>query len=689
MFSKSLALQYIALVLLAGAAALLAGCRTVSFSAANSERNQETMVISRRNAVMAEALANYCMGVLREGQRDTGAVSNYLRAVELEPELTSVYLRVAVQYVRRGDFNKAIAVMEEACRANPQSSEALLQLSQICQVVNRLPEAKKAAREAIEVAPKSNKAYIQLAALYIAGQDEKQSRQILLEALDAGVTDRLHVLRMLGDLHAQKIRSGSNSADLQSAISYYEQAAEFPTDDLSMVYLQRLGDLYLIKRQVGKALLCFEKVAVHDPDNTQIRQKLALCHVALGNKEKALGYLEKIAAQEQPGAELYYYLGEMYDSLGDEKRAIENFKAARDAEPSDPKSYLKMVSIHLRDNPAQAQEVLRDGLKHLPKERLFIEILVQIYLRNHQYTEAMSLFEQMRSTLSPSDPILNDQRFYIHYGIAAQQCRQIDKAMALYTVALELNPSSLEARMRLAILLVWMKSDEEALSIMEDAVLETAKDPAAWFFYALICSRAERYKQALAAFKITEDLVKPLTEGGAVPLDTFFYFNYGAACERAGDFETAEQLLAKAIRLDPENCDAFNYLAYMWAEKGVRLDEGYNYALNAIDLDPENAAYIDTLGWIEFKQANYPEALEQITCAREILPDDPTILDHLGDVLEKLGREKEAIEAWRQSFQHDSSNVSVERKLRERGIDVNRLRRNWKPVESLPPTVEE
>ena len=348
-----------------------------------------------------------------------------------------------------------------------------------------------------------------------------------------------------------------------------------------------------------------------------------------------------------------------------------------------------MAVIHLRDNPQKAKEVLQDGLKRLPKERLFLEILVQIYLRNHQYNEALTLFDQMQASLSPDDSILRDPRFYIHYGTAAQQCRLIEKAIMLYSKALEIDPTLLDTRVRLAVLYVWVKDKEEAFSLMEDAIRAAPDDAAAWFFYAVISSRAEEYKQSADAFKIAEKMAERLPDHGAAALDTSFYFNYGAACERSGDYEVAENLLAKAITLNPENSDAFNYLAYMWAEKGINLDQALDYIHHALDIEPDNGAYLDTLGWILFKKERYEKALEFIENAHAMMPDDPTIMNHLGDVLAGMGRENQALEAWENSFQSDNSNISLEKKLREHGIDVEQLRINRKTVESPPPPVEE
>jgi tetratricopeptide (TPR) repeat protein len=664
---------------------LAAGCRTVAPSAAEPYFKDS---LTRKSSVMAEALANYGMGVLREGMRDSGSVSNYLRAIQLEPSLSGIYLRAAVQHIRSGNKDQAISIMENACRSNPKSIEALLLLSQIYQMVAQPANAQKAAQRAIDLEPGNYKGYVQLASFYIASQNEKQAMEVLKKALPK-VSEPLSILRILGDLHVQQIYSLSKSTlDIQEAIRYYEKAVAYPTDDLSLVYLQRLGDLYLINHQPDKAIGCFQKIAVHDPDNIPAQQKIALCYMALENKKKALETLKNISGRVSDNADLYYYLGELYDTLGDQEHAIESYKAASNVEPLNPKSYLKMALIHLRNNPEKAREVLQDGLKRMPKERLFLEILLQLYLRNQQYGEALALFDKIQSSFQSSDAVFNDPRFYIHYGLAAQQCNQLDKAMVLYTKALDIDPRSLEARMRLANLELWRGNRDEALGIMEDAVIMDPDDAATWFFCAILNLRAGEYQQAAEAFKKTEELAKLLANGGAAALDFSFYFNYGAACERSGNWEKAETMLLKSIALNPENSMAFNYLAYMWAEKGINLDKAMKYVSSALEIEPDNGAYLDTLGWVLFKKGQNKEALAYLEEARVLMPDDPTILEHVGDVLLNMGNTALAVEFWKNSFRINPTNADLGKKLRENGIDVDKLRNNRTPITKPLPLEE-
>ena len=102
---------------------------------------------------------------------------------------------------------------------------------------------------------------------------------------------------------------------------------------------------------------------------------------------------------------------------------------------------------------------------------------------------------------------------------------------------------------------------------------------------------------------------------------------------------------------------ALNYLGYMWAEKGENLDEALAMVQRALELEPDSAAYIDSLGWIYFRQGDYRQALEQLDRAARLLPRDGTVQEHLGDVQRALGNVGEARTAYERALALGDDNV--------------------------------
>ena len=150
-------------------------------------------------------------------------------------------------------------------------------------------------------------------------------------------------------------------------------------------------------------------------------------------------------------------------------------------------------------------------------------------------------------------------------------------------------------------------------------------------------------------------------------LDRQFYFQIGAACERAHQYKRAEDYLQKCIDMGPDDAEALNYLGFMWADRGEHLPKARAYIEKACKLEPNNAAYLDSLGWVLFKLNQPQAALPWLVKAVELSPEpDATILDHLGDVYLSLRQLGKAMENWKKSLAVEP-NDEVKKKLQAGG----------------------
>jgi Tfp pilus assembly protein PilF len=133
--------------------------------------------------------------------------------------------------------------------------------------------------------------------------------------------------------------------------------------------------------------------------------------------------------------------------------------------------------------------------------------------------------------------------------------------------------------------------------------------------------------------------------------------------ERKGDEARSIEYLEKALELKPDFDEALNHLGYLWADKGTNLARARAMIEQAVRAEPENPAYLDSLGWVLFKLGRHAEALEWLTKARARLTEpDATVLDHLGDAAAACRRWDLAREAWEASLRVEAS-PSVRRKL--------------------------
>jgi tetratricopeptide (TPR) repeat protein len=152
------------------------------------------------------------------------------------------------------------------------------------------------------------------------------------------------------------------------------------------------------------------------------------------------------------------------------------------------------------------------------------------------------------------------------------------------------------------------------------------------------------------------------------PEDLSVLFQRGAVFEQQKRYGDAENAFAEVIRRDPKHSGALNYLGYMLAERGQRLDESIGYIQRALAEDPYNGSYLDSLGWAYYKSNKFDLAGEHLAKAGAQLPGNSVVQDHLGDVLFKLERYTEAIAAWQRSLAGDGESIAreaIERKIRQ------------------------
>jgi tetratricopeptide (TPR) repeat protein len=134
-------------------------------------------------------------------------------------------------------------------------------------------------------------------------------------------------------------------------------------------------------------------------------------------------------------------------------------------------------------------------------------------------------------------------------------------------------------------------------------------------------------------------------------------FNLGAAYDRAGRPDQAERTFREVLAEQPANAEALNYLGYMLAERGTRLDEAIAFIKRALAVEADNPSFLDSLGWAYFKQSKLQQARDPLQRAAAALPANSVIQDHLGDLYFKLKQYREAVDAWDRALAGDLAGV--------------------------------
>ncbi|WP_448577878.1 tetratricopeptide repeat protein [Thermaurantiacus sp.] len=190
---------------------------------------------------------------------------------------------------------------------------------------------------------------------------------------------------------------------------------------------------------------------------------------------------------------------------------------------------------------------------------------------------------------------------------------------------------------------------EEALARFRALAAQSDAGPEDW----VRVSDMERALKRPAQVAEALDRAIALVAEPATPDQAYLWFLRGSAHEQAGDWPKAEADLRRSVELQPENPIFLNYLGYSLLDRGMKLDEADALIARAFKAAPDNGAIIDSMGWSAFVRGNYAEAVDLLQQARAAEPADPTVADHLGDALWKVGRRIEARQAWMSALSLD------------------------------------
>jgi len=153
-----------------------------------------------------------------------------------------------------------------------------------------------------------------------------------------------------------------------------------------------------------------------------------------------------------------------------------------------------------------------------------------------------------------------------------------------------------------------------------------------------------------------------LLEAASINEDERVIFHLGVVYDRTGRGKQAESRFLKCIDLNPRHAAAHNYLGYTWADRGINLEKAEEHILKALEIEPVNPAYLDSLGWAYYRQNRYKDAVEKLSKAAE-MSNDPLILEHLGDAYMKLDDIGPARRAYEKSLEILPDNDRVKEKL--------------------------
>ncbi len=604
--------------------------------------------------------------------------------------LAHSYEEMATNYNLSEYATRAIEEYKLALNADPTSKFLTNGLADLYFKTGKIKEAIVAAQDQLKKDPNNLDAHKLLGRIYLRslgdGQSGGPSGQVLQLAIDEyskivalepdSIEDRL----LLGQLYsvnhesakaeeqfkaAQKIDPGSEEVVLNLARLYSEEGdtkraidvlSAIPEDDQTPRTEFALGGAYDQIKEPKKAIAAYRRAVDLDPSNLDAQRSLAQALLTDNDLDDALTAYQGISTADPQDANAWLRIAEIQRRQSNYEDSLTSLKKAK-ALSQEP---LQLTEISFNESLAdealgrhdEAVAILQklvDQSEHSTGQyseseknarAFFLDRLAVLYREQNKPLQAVDAYHKMLE-LGGEFVVEGYQGEVDSY----REAKQYDKATEVAREAAAKLPKDRDVTLMLAGQLADTGKPDEGIALAK-GLLSTppnASDRPVHIALANIYMRLKRWNEAGEELDIAEPLATKQDD------KVYIYFLRGALAEHQKHYDDAEEQFRKVLAIDPNNSMTLNYLGYMQADRGVKLDEALVMIQKAVKEEPQNYAYLDSLGWAYFKLGQYQLSEDNLRRATEHNASDPTVHDHLGDLYEKTGRLKLAVAQWEQS----------------------------------------
>jgi len=479
-----------------------------------------------------------------------------------------------------------------------------------------------------------------------------------------------------------------SSRDVSHADQVATEVLKANPSSLAMLHMK--ARLALAKGDVKGSIGYLEKARAAAPGSIETERMLATLYAEDGDTDKALASLERCIQMEPDVSDLQVAYGEMLISAGRTDDAEKAFKAALAIDPSDVGAVENLVDLYQSQQRKPDAIAVLEAYVNVPGASPAARLrLAQAYADSGRDVDAIKLLETAQKEGDHSDEAsLLLGRVYFNAGRFAD-------AKRVFLTLYKKTPSPELARI-LGDLSLKTKDVSGARSYFDKAITLNPDDYRSYL--ALFFAQSEKFSKdgeriKMSARDAADLLAHAASKAPGSDVDAQFsigmayssidslntarehiaraaeleperqdiLFNLASAYEKLRRYDDAEHTLIDLYRLAPDDPAVCNFYGYLLAVMNKDLERAETLVKHALEKEPDNAYYIDSLGWVYYQRGDYASAVTQLERAVKIVKEDPTMLEHLGDAYSGLSRYKEALAV----YQH-SSRLQSNPELREK-----------------------
>jgi tetratricopeptide (TPR) repeat protein len=612
----------------------------------------------RADSKDADLYYDLMMGHLQELQfEDSGSadaadasIGYYKKALAIAPHASVILERLAEIDAESQHTSDAIVEAQAALQSDPANVDAHRLLARIYvrslsdQSVGAaqqqdLTKAVQQFEAVLQLAPNDTYSALWLARLYGFENQPDQAEKVLRGVLQRD-SENEPALDQLSQLLIDEGRASDAIALLTKAVD------ESSSPDLYGV----LGDAYLHAHDYANAEAAYRKAIAGDPSDASHRHGLAQALMAQEKYAEALAQFKKLTQLEPNSADNYLRMAELQRRLGRYDDAQASLTHAQQLAPGSLEVLYHQALLDEDENHYdQAAKLFSDAIASLKAQSgtpqntgalaTLYGLLGQAYTLGRNYPAAIETFQDM-GKLSPQ--VASRARLLLIDTYRADH--QIDKAIDEAKQGLAQTPKDPDLTVRLALLYGDKSETAMATDLLRGLLKGNNSDQAIYLTMAEVQESGKKFADAERSAEKAEQLAHESADKQSA------WLMLADIYARQKKYGQAEAQYRQVLDANPENAEGLNDYGYMLADRGVQLDEATSMIQRALKVDPNNGAYLDSLGWAYFKQDRLMEAEQYLRKAIERQGNDPTILGHLGDVYLKLGDNQQAADTFEKAL---------------------------------------
>ncbi len=449
-----------------------------------------------------------------------------------------------------------------------------------------------------------------------------------------------------------------HSGQYEQSINALKGILDMDPGDVDVLFL--LAESYLETGRLEDSNNVLDQILTIRGGIFEVHLRKFQTYNALRDRESALAELEKMRELSPGNLSTLHTISQYYMEMGDAEAAREVLNEARERNPRDPKTQILLAEIYIDE---KEWEKLGDTFITIIEDPLVpasqkMEIVRFMYLQQQSMPQEQVLQEQTEKVIlaiSEHEPDYGPaQLVAVDYHM---QQNNPEAALETLERVNELLPSEADAwSQRMQILFQLGRYDE--IIALSDEANDRAPDNA---FIQFFTGAAHMFSDDNERAEIW------LENASIAPSQRNFrsiiYGTLGDVRHDLGKWDETVDAFTMALRLDANNHTALNNYAYYLSLRSEQLDEALEMSERAVAMDPGNAAYLDTIGWIHFKKGNYEKAREYIQQSVDTGDASAEVYEHLGDVYEALSDLETAQKWWKKAFEMDPERTYLQERI--------------------------